>query len=339
MATVQLADVYNPLIFDPAVQEAAIELNRFLQSGVMLTDPRIDSMASGPGNIGDLPFYFGLTNDEPNYSSDDPDTHSTPDKISSGLQKYMSAHVNNSWSTMDLSRELALEDPMGAITNRIGKYWAVNTEKRIIHSSVGVLNDNIANDSSDMVNAVHTETGSAATDANRISAEAVLDAKQTMGDHSEALVSIAMHSIQYTQLQKQNLIDYIPNARGEVVIPTYLGYRVIVDDSMPVRAGTVDGFVYTVILFASGSFAYGQGTATTPSELWRSPSGGNGGGQDILYSRGTEIIHPWGFAFDPAGGGALAGQSANYAELETAAKWDRVYQHRKNVGLAFLTCN
>ncbi len=339
MATTQLADIYNPLIFDAAVQEAAIELNRFLQSGVMLTDPRIDQMASGPGQTGDLPFYFGLTNDEPNYSSDDPASHSTPAKVSSGLQKYMSAHINKSWATMDLSRELALEDPMTAITGRIGKYWAVNTEKRLINSALGVLNDNIANDSSDMVNAIHTETGSAATDANRISAEAVLDAKQTMGDHSEMLVAIAMHSVQYTQLQKQNLIDYIPNARGEVVIPTYLGYRVIVDDSMPVRAGTTDGFVYTVMLVASGSFAYGSGTPTTPSELWRDPSSGDGGGQDILYSRGTEIIHPWGFAFDPTAGTPVAGQSPTYAELQDATKWNRVYAERKNVGIAFLTCN
>ena len=42
---------------------------------------------------------------------------------------------------MDLSRELALEDPLGAITNRIGKYWAVNTEKRIINSATGILLD------------------------------------------------------------------------------------------------------------------------------------------------------------------------------------------------------
>ena len=339
MATTQLADIYDPLVFDSATQEAAIELNRFLQSGVMLTDPRIDTMASGPGQSGDLPFYFGLTNDEPNYSSDDPSTNSTPAKISSGLQKYYSAHQNKSWATMDIARELALQDPLAAITNRVGKYWAVDTEKRIIQSAEGILADNIANDSGDMVNAVHTETGLSATDANRISAEAVLDAKQTMGDHAENLVAIAMHSVQYTQLQKQNLIDYIPNARGEVVIPTYLGYRVIVDDSMNVRAGTTNGFVYTVILFAAGAIAYGSGTPTTPSELWRDPSSGNGGGQDILYTRKTEIVHPWGFAFDPAGGGALVGQSASYAELANAAKWDRVYAERKNIGIAFLTVN
>ncbi len=339
MATTQLADIYDPLVFNQAVQEAAIELNRFLASGVMQTDPRIDQMASGPGQLGDLPFYFGLTNDEPNYSSDNPASTSTPAKITSGLQKYMSAHMNKSWATMDLARELALEDPLGAITNRVAKYWAVNTEKRLINSAIGVLNDNIANDSGDMVNAIHSEQGSTATDANRISAEAVLDAKQTMGDHGENLVGIAMHSIQYTQLQKQNLIDYIPNARGEVMIPTYLGYRVTVDDSMPVRAGGTDGFVYTVILFASNAFAYGSGSPTVPSEIDREPATGDGGGQDILYSRATEIVHPWGFAFDPTAGTPVAGQSPTYPELQDATKWDRVYQHRKNVGMAFLTCN
>lgn len=337
MAEVRIADIYEPLIFNGAVQEAAIELNAFLQSGVMTTDPTIDSMASGPGGLGELPFFNGLTNDEPDYSTDDPATTSTPAKIAGTKQIYRKAHLHKSWSTMDLARELALQDPMAAITNRIGKYWAVNSEKRLIQSALGVLADNIANDSSDMVNAVHTETGTAATAANRISADAVLDGAQTMGDHSANLTAIAMHSIQYNELRKQNVVDYVqPRSDSKVRIPFYLDLRVIVDDSMPVRAGTTDGFVYTILLFASNSFAYGQGSALVPSEIEREASAGNGGGQDILHSRGTEIVHPYGFQWTDA---SLAGQSATYAELAGATNWDRVYAERKNVGFAFLTVN
>lgn len=339
MASVQIADIYDPVVFNGAVQEAAIELNRFRASGIIADDATISAMASGPGQTGELPFFLGLTNDEPNYSSDDPTAFSTPAKITDGLQTYMSAHKNKSWSTMDLARELALQDPLGAIVNRIAKYWAVDSEKRLINSLKGVMADNIANDSGDMVNAIHLETTVGVGAANLISADAVIDTAGTLGDHASAIDAIAMHSVVYQRLQKQNLITYIPNARGEVNIPTYLGYTVIVDDSLAPRAGTTSGLVYTTILFASGVIAGGMGSPKVPSELERKPSSGNGGGEDILYSRQTEIVHPFGFAFIPAGGGALSGKSPTYAELATAAKWNRVYGQRKNIGIAFLTTN
>lgn len=335
MATVALSDVYEPLTFNQEVQEKAIELNNFLQSGVISPDPQLSQMASIGGHIGELPFYLGLANTEPRYSNDTQGTTPAPDGLGDGKQIFRKAMQNNSWSVMDLSRELALEDPLGAITNRVAKYWAVNTEKRIINSATGLLLENLANED-DMVNAVHSETVAGTTDANRISADAVIDAAATMGDHAGDVTMIAMHSVQYTRLQKLNLIAFIPDARGEINIPTYLGYRVIVDDSMPVRAGTTDGLVYTTMLFAENSIAYGMGQPNVPSEVERDPASGNGGGEEILYSRSTEIIHPKGYQFTSA---SVAGQSATYAELAAAANWDRAYANRKNVGIAFLTCN
>jgi len=335
-AAATLADIYDPTIFNNGVQEAAIELNAFVASGIIQLDARINAMASGPGSIGELPFYHGLANTEPNYTNDDPTDDTTPAAITISKQVYASAHLHKSWSTMDLARELGSQDPLGAIMGRIGKYWAVNTEKRVIHSVTGLMLDNIANNAGDMVKAVHSESIAGTSDATKISAPAVIDAAATMGDHAGGLSMMAMHSVVYTNLQKQNLIDMIPDARGEVNIPTYLGYRIIVDDSLVPRAGTADGYVYTTILFAVGSLAYGQGTPLVPSELERKPGLGNGGGQDIIHSRGTEIIHPYGFAFSTSG---IAAITATYAELKVATPWSRVFANRKNVGIAFLTTN
>lgn len=335
-AAATLENIYDPTIFNGGVQEAAIELNRFVQSGIMVRDSRIDAMASGPGSTGDLPFFYGIANDEPNYTTDDPGTSATPAAITAGKQVYTTSHMHKSWSTMDLARELGLQDPLGAIISRVGHYWAVNNEKRLINALKGVMADNIANDSGDMVNAIFTEDGANATTANLISAEAVIDTAQTMGDHSTILAAIAMHSVIYTRLQKLNLIDFIPDARGEVNIPTYLGYRVIVDDSLTPRAGTTSGYVYTTILFGAGVIAYGEGSPMVPSEMERLPATGNGGGQDILHSRVSNIIHPYGFAFDSS---SIAGISPTYAELAAAGQWNRVYNLRKNLGVAFLTSN
>lgn len=341
MAEVRIADIYNPLVFNGAVQEAAIELNAFLASGVMVTDPLVTALAQGPGSTGDLPFFFGLGNpqydgtNEPNYTNDNPATTSTPQKISGTEMKWRKAHMHNSWSTMDLARELALQDPLGAITNRIGKYWAVNTELRLIRSAMGILADNVANDGGDMVFNIATDAVGAPSAAELVSADAIISAKATMGDHAGNLTVIAMHSVVYTRLQRNDLIVYERDSTANIQYPTYLGYRVVVDDSMPAVAG-VNRITYTSILFAQGAVAYGQGTPLVPSELEREPSAGQGGGQDILHSRDTAIIHPAGFAWLDA---ARVGQSATYAELDNALNWDRVYAERKNIGIAFLQTN
>ena len=165
-------------------------------------------------------------------------------------------------------------------------------------------------------------------------ADVVIDAAQTMGDHKRLLSAIAMHSVVYTSLQKLNLITYIPNSRGEVNIPTYLGYTVVVDDSMPAVAGT-NRITYTSILFSAGAFGMGNNTQIVPSELDRLPAAGHGGGQDILYSRQGGIIHPRGITVT---GTPASTRSFTLAELAAAATWNRVYD-RKKIGIAFLQTN
>ena len=146
-----------------------------------------------------------------------------------------------------------------------------------------------------------------------------------------------MHSVCYTTLQKLQLITFIPDARGEINIPTYLGLRVIVDDQLDVTPAATNGNVYTSVLFGQGAFGYGTTPAVEPSELERVANAGNGGGQDILHYRQNEIIHPQGFAF--LSSGIAAGISATRTQLESATQWDRIYNERKNIPLAFLQTN
>lgn len=335
MATVQLADIYEPTTFNQSMQEQAIELNAFVQSGILVESPELSAMAAIGGRTGEVPFYLGLTNDEPNYSTDDPATTSTPAKISDAVQKWRLAAMNKSWSTMDLSRELALADPLLAITNRVGHYWRTVITRRLIQSARGVLADNVANDSGDMVYNIATDAVGTPTAAELISADAVIAAQGTMGDHASALSAIGMHSAVYQRLQSLDLITFIPFSNQDIRIPTYLGYQVIVDDSMPAIAGT-NRITYTSVLFAAGAFSHGFGSPPKPSEMEREAGAGNGGGQDILHTRQSHIIHPTGFDFLSA---SVAGFSPTEAELAAAANWNRVYAERKNIGMAFLQTN
>lgn len=334
MATVQLADIYNPVPFAGLTARAQLELNKFIESGVAVRSETLQSMVSQGGNIGEITNFQPLGTDEPNYSSDDPAVNSTPKKISDETQKYRLASQNQSWSAMDLAIELGLQDPVAAITTKIGQYWATANERRIIQSCMGILADNVANDSGDMLETVATDAAGAVSDAERISPDVVLNAKQTMGDHGFQLSAIAMHSNIYTRLQRQNVIQFIPGARSEITIPTYLGYRVIVDDSLPAVAGT-NRITYTCIMFGAGAFGNADGAVKTPSEMIRKPDAGNGGGEERLYSRRSDLFHPFGFTWTDA---SVAGQSATLAELATAANWNRVWA-RKQIPLAFIQVN
>lgn len=334
MATTRLSDIYNPLTFARREQEAQIELNRFLNAGVAVTDPALQAQIGAGGNIGELTNFNPLGTPEPNYSTDDPTQESTPQKVDSVKMRFRLANQNQSWSVMDLTRELALADPVGAITGRIGQYWATINERRIIASAMGILADNVASNGSDMLVDVATDAAGAVTDAERISPDVVLNAKQTMGDHAGSLAVLAMHSAIFTRLQKQNLIVYIPNARGEIVIPTYLGYTIVVDDSLPAVMGT-NRITYTCILFGRGHWGWANGMVENPSERIRKPDAGNGSGEERIYSRRSDLIHPYGFGFTSS---SVAGQSATLAELRLAANWERVH-NRKHIPMAFIQVN
>tara|TARA_R110000803_G_scaffold95395_1_gene163350 strand:+ start:20 stop:1027 length:1008 start_codon:yes stop_codon:yes gene_type:complete len=334
MAEVRIADIYNPLVFSAADQEAQIELNAFMASGVMVEDPRITAMASVGGNIGELPFFKPLGTEEPNYSNDVTGDSSTAKKITNAVMKYRLASQNQSWSTMDIAVDLALADPVLAITNRVGAYWATTNERRLIQSTMGILNDNVANDSSDMVVNIATDAAGAITAAELVSNDAILDAQQTAGDHQAGFSAIAMHSVVYSRLRKQQLITFIRDADNNTLFSMYGNLRVIVDDSLSAVAGT-NRVTYTTVIFGNGAVVSGMGRTKVPSELYRDPQKGNGGGQETLYSRRADIIHPLGFEF---GSASVAGQSATLAELATAANWSRVWE-RKNVPLCFLQTN
>lgn len=338
MAEVRLAEVYNPLTFDRRTQEAQTTLNRFLASGVAVEDGELARQISQGGNVGELTNYNPLTLDEPNYSTDDPAVSSTPADIASQLQKFRVAHRNKSWSTMDFARELALQDPVTAITGRVGRYWATDDEKRIINSFLGILADNVANDAGDMVIDVATDDAAAVTDAERIGGERIIDALQTLGDHKESVTILAIHSAVHARLQKQQLIDYVRDADNNVMFQTYMGKRLIVDDSLPAVAGA-NRTTYTCMLYAPGIVATARGRVLVPSELERNASVGDGGGQDIIHSRIGNVWHPLGFSFLST---TLTGGSTNvhadYGDLQLAANWDRVFE-RKNIPMVFVQVN
>ncbi len=250
-----------------------------------------------------------------------PGNDSSPLKLTTGQEVAIRHNRNQSWSSADLSGQLSGADPMSAIANRVAAYWARQEQRTTIATIQGIIADNIANDSGDMVKDVST-TGAIA-DSNRFSAEAFIDACQTLGDRQEDLAAIAVHSVIYTRMKKLNLIDFIPDSQGGDPIPTYQGRRVVVDDGMPVFTDT--NLKYSSYIFSAGVLAYGTGSPRVPTAVHRQELAGNGGGQEVLTQRRELILHPRGFKWLDA---SCAGQSPTNTELKAAANWDRVFERK-----------
>jgi hypothetical protein len=317
------------------IQEQQTIKNTFFASGIVTQDGLISNLLAGGNDRIKLPQFQGIALGEPNYSNDNPAATSTPDKIGTQYQFANSASRNKSWSSMDLARELTDADPVGAITAQVAQYWATDDERRLIQSALGILADNVANDSGDMVVDISDDVAGTVTAAERISAGAVIDAEQTLGDHKMNLSAIAMHSVLHSRLRKEGaLLDIHNPETGALTYTTFNGKRVVVDDSLPAVAGT-NRIKYTCVLFGAGAIGYGTGPVLNPAEMERDPAAGNGGGQETIFSRVNTCFHPYGFEFKDA---AIAGQSPTYAELANASSWSRVVA-RKNVPMAFLQVN
>jgi hypothetical protein len=311
MAVTKIADVIVPEIFTPYVIEKTAEKSRILQSGIAVANPKLNELVTAGGLTMNMPFWQDLSGDDEVLS----DSESlTPGKISA--EKDIAALLlrGRAWGANELAGALAGDDPMSAIADRVSDYWSRQEQKILVSVLAGVfasteMQDHVADKSTE-----------------KISGDIVLDAKQLLGDNAETLQAIMMHSAVYTELQKQNLIEYTTTtgpSGSPITIPTYLTYAVIVDDGMPYDA---ENKVYTTYLFAKGSIGRGEGTpvSLTPTETDRDSLAG----EDYLINRRALVMHPMGIKWI----GTPVKETPSNEELATGSNWKRVYES-KNIGM------
>lgn len=333
---VRISDVIVPQIFTPYVQNLTMEKSALVQSGAVAVDAAISQLLSGGGLTFNVPAFKDLDNDAENVSTDDPGQTAAPKKIGTLQEIAVRMNRNQAWSSMDLTAQLAGADPMEAIANRVAAYWTRRLQAAFIATMSGIFADNAAaptggdthliNDLTRDVKGVSFTLGT-----TNFTAENFIDAVTTMGDAMGELSLIAVHSIVYSRMQKNNLIDFIPDATGQVNIPTFLGRRVVIDDAMPSNTG-----VYESWLFGGSVVRFGSASPEVPTEVKREALTGNGSGQDILINRVQWGMHPTGHQYigTPANGGPDNTATAN--NLAAAGSWRRVYPERKQIKIARL---
>jgi hypothetical protein len=315
MAKTKIADVIVPEIFAAYVRTRILELSALIESGVVENSPVLDELAGRGGKLINMPFWGTISGDDEVLSDSAP---LVPKKIAASQDVAALLVRGNAWSANELASALAGSSAMEAIGAQVARWWVLKEQAIFISILNGIFAGALA---ATHLNNISGGAGSAAV----ISPAAVLDTKQKLGDAADQFVAIAMHSAVFTALQKQNLITYIPNARGEVTIPTYLTYRVIVDDGCPAAAG-----VYSTYLFGRGVFVRGEGVPVdlTPVETARDPLASD----DILIHRRALILHPKGVKF---ANDTVAGATPTNAELAIDDNWVKVYPD-KAIGVALL---
>lgn len=337
MATVRLSDAIVPEVFTSYWMFDTTRKADVFNAGIVKPDAAMASLLSGGGKLFQSPYWGDLDNTSAVIATDNPADVLTPLKIGSFKSQFIRQFRTQGWQTAQLVAALAGSDPMKRIAERVSEYWAREFDRATIATLKGVYADNVANDSGDMVydasalTGTHT-VGNETVNNYAMSYRAILEAKQTMGDRAEGLKAIVMHSRIYTNLQRQNLIIFIPNSQGVVNIPTYLGYRVVVSDNVPVEVDGSD-LLYTTYLCGEGVVGWAESPPDEPTAVEKEPLKGNGAGVETLITRRQFALHPYGFTFTDA---STAAEFPTDTELAAAANWDRKFPERKAIPLAFI---
>src|SRR5438445_7292502 len=136
MVKAQVADIIVPSIFEKYAIERTAELSNFGQCGIVQGDPFFDELASGGGQTVAMPFWQDLSAAR-QLLSDSATLNSN--KITSSQDVARIQNDAQVWSVNDLAHLLSGDDPMQAIVNFVGAYWARIDEGLIVSSLVGMF--------------------------------------------------------------------------------------------------------------------------------------------------------------------------------------------------------
>lgn len=319
MAATTLSNAIVPDVFNPYVIQRSMELSALWTSGIIGDVPGVDLgdvNSQKGGKTVHMPFWNDLTGDDQILSTG---TNLTVANITAAQDIAVLNARALVYGAKDLVAPLAGSDPMAAIGDLMAAKWTRQMQKALINVLAGAFGA-LAAESPDVNFFDISGLSGAAAVAD---AESVIDAVGMLGDAEGQLTAVAMHSNTERLYRKQNLIDYEFDSNNQK-IATYMGKRIIVDDSMPVSSG-----VYTDYFFGPGAIGYSEGTPKVPSEVERNAL--VGGGEEYLVSRRHFVLHPRGIKWV----GSPAADTPTNAELATAGNWTRVYESKAIRMVAF----
>lgn len=319
MAETLIAGVQVPVDYAQHIRELTTDLSALWESGIVKPEPRVQAEAASPGGATiNMPFWNDLTGDDQVLGDG---VTITTTAITSGNDIAQKIGRAGAWASTDFAAEFAGSDPLEGIAVSIARWWARRHQDTMLSILEGLFGSGGTLVSTNLLDI----TGEGGTDAV-VSAKAILNAAQKLGDAKDKLTGIMMDSAVENVLRQNNLIsDFAAESTLGAPVKTYLGKRVIVDDKCPSDSGT-----HSVYLFGEGAFAYADAMTKKPFESDRDVPKSI----DAYYSRKNFYLHPRGCAWQ---GAVMAGDTPTNAELADVTNWSKVYD-QKHIRIVRLDC-
>lgn len=269
-----------------------------LSSGAMVNDALIASRIADGSNMYTVPFYDTIDGTPVNL---DGATDITAAETSGGSQSGIVYGRAIGWTARDFVSTLSGNDPMGHIASSVARFWQKQDQKTLI----GILGAifGITGDAEWTKHSV--DLGSTTATAAPIEATTINDVMtDTLGDNKSAYSLVIMHSAVAKTLENLQVLEFwkYTDSNGlqrPTNLASYNGLTVFVDDGVPTTAGDGDASdltEYTTYILGAGAIRFAPARLSSPAaEVSRDPA--KYGGQETLYTRIRQTIHPNGFSF------------------------------------------
>src|SRR6476659_1332565 len=176
MAKTAVADVIIPTEFEKYAIERTAELSRFGDSGIVEHDPAFDEIAMQGGREVKMPFWKDLTATRQLLS----DAASlTVNKITSDQDIARLQNDAQVWSVNHLSKVISGDDPMQAIIDLVGEYWARTDEGLLVSCLKGMFAS--ATMAGNLLG-IHSESVAGTSSATKLNGATFVDACAKLGD-------------------------------------------------------------------------------------------------------------------------------------------------------------
>lgn len=322
---------FNPEAFGAYLKNVPnLKRNELIKSRALAGNPEIRSVFNSQTGTyyARIPMLGTLDGDPQNYDGNTTIVPSSTTTFEQGVVVFGRAKA---WKERDFSTDITGGvDFMSNVAKQVSAYWEDIDQGVLLSILKGIFSMTGA-DNLKFVNG-HTLDISAATGNdvlgnpnNKVGAASLNTvAQQACGDNKAAFSLVIMHSVVATNLENLKLLKYMTytDADGisrELALGTWNGRTVLVDDGMPVEAGT-DNTKYTTYVLGDGAFSYEDIGAKVPYEMTRDAL--TNGGEDILVSRQRKCLAPKGISFK-----SVTGTSPTNANFETGTNWELVHDN------------
>lgn len=313
----KIVDLITPEQYTQYTNYYAEQHSAFIQSGILVPTPTLDKTIIGGGRLVTMPEY-GQTNLVDQVVAEERDLETG--KVAAKKQIAPVLYRGTGASYTDLAAVVTGSNPAKQILSDFGDY-TIRSDQQILQSIINALFAKGTGTTKGCLYDSHVSDQSAATN-NVICPEMVLDALSILGTSRSEIGVIAMHSKVKTELQKQNVQTkhYIPASESKTGFDTYLGMRVVEDDTLvPDSSG-----VYSTYMYALGAF--GRNTATPSDLVTYETDRKKAQGTNMVYVRRARVIHPFGISFKSA---QVSDDTPTNADLALAKNWEKVREDKK----------